>query len=243
MELNLIFETKSISKKVKRRLFKIYSLIIAFLKKTIITINVFLRRYIAIRRINHILGNLNNESLVKLNLGCGTDYKIGWINIDNNNDRNISKIDLKWDLRYKLPFEDNSVDLIFNEHFLEHLTIEEGLKALSDFKRVLKINGVLRIAMPDLKATIEEYLDPDWKQRAWLKKFGLDFVQTRAELININFRSWGHKHLYDQEELERRLIEVGYREIRFCELRQSNILELANLETRNESILIAEAVK
>src|SRR5579863_148355 len=75
---------------------------------------------------------------IKLNIGCGTDYKKGWINIDNNSDENIKKLDLNWDLRNPLPFKDNSVDFIFNEHFIEHLTVEEGLKSNIDFKRVLK---------------------------------------------------------------------------------------------------------
>ena len=57
---------------------------------------------------------------VKLNLGCGTDYKKGWINIDNNSDDNIEKLDLNWDLRKPLPFKDNSVDFVEHEHFELH---------------------------------------------------------------------------------------------------------------------------
>ena len=34
-------------------------------------------------------------SPLKLNLGCGNDYKEGWINIDNNSANNIKKLDLK----------------------------------------------------------------------------------------------------------------------------------------------------
>jgi len=88
---------------------------------------------------------------IKLHLGCGTIYKEGWINIDNNSDKNIQKLDLDWDLRNSLPFPDNSVDFIFNEHFLEHLTVEEGIQAIKDFFRVLKPGGTMRIAMPDLE--------------------------------------------------------------------------------------------
>ncbi len=184
-------------------------------------------------------------SPLKLKLGCGNDYKEGWINIDNNSANNIKKLDLKYDLSKGIPFKTSSVDYMYNEHFLEHLSVKEGQVFLKECKRVLKKDGVLRIAMPDLEACIKEYLNPNWKEdnREYFQKFGLDFIKTRAENININFRSWGHKWLYDREELERRLKEAGFVNIKFCNLRESDYPELRNLETRDESILIAECVK
>ena len=154
-------------------------------------------------------------------------------------------MDINWDLSISIPFENNSVDFIFNEHFLEHLTVEEGQVFLKDCKRVLKDGGVLRISMPDLETTVKDYFNPNWKEdkKAYYKKFGLEFIKTKAEKININFRSWGHKWLYDKEELERRLKEAGFKNIKFCELKESDYPELRNLETRNESTLIAEVVK
>ncbi|GMO53904.1 MAG: hypothetical protein Ta2G_12530 [Termitinemataceae bacterium] len=87
------------------------------------------------RAVNNIL---KTQKLIKLHLGCGTVYKDTWVNIDNNSDNNIEKIDINYDLRNDLPFPDNSVDFIFNEHFLEHLTVEEGQHSLRDFIRVKK---------------------------------------------------------------------------------------------------------
>ena len=101
----------------------------------------------------------------------------------------------------------------------------------------------MRIAMPDLEVAMKEYFNPKWRENPSLKKWGLEFIQTRAELININFRWWGHKHLYDAEELERRLREVGFSKIVFCKHSASQYACLRQLETREESILIAEAEK
>lgn len=178
--------------------------------------------------------------MLKLHLGCGEQYKEGWINIDDNNDH---RIDMKWDLRTILPFAGSSVHFIYHEHFLEHLTAEDGLSFLKECYRLLIPRGVMRVAMPDLKEIIEQYLDPNWKERQWLKTFGMEFVQTKAELINISFRWWGHQYLYDKEELERRLGEVGFKQIKFCELKKSVFPELIGLETREESTLIAEVIK
>ncbi len=188
---------------------------------------------------------IQKAKAVKLHIGCGQNYFEGWINIDNNSDNNIAKLDLNFDLRNPLPFNDNSVDFIYNEHFLEHLNVEEGLRALQDFLRVLKPGGVMRIAMPDLQKIIQVYLDDNWKERCGksLTKYGLGFVQTKAELLNINFRAWGHKWLYDWEELERRLKEAGARHIQQCVIYKSAHPELCQLETRPESTLIAEVCK
>ena len=182
--------------------------------------------------------------VLKLNLGCGKDYKEGWINIDNNSDKNIEKLDINWNLAKGIPFKDDSVDFIFNEHFLEHLTVEEGQIFLKECKRVLKNGGIMRISMPDLERSMKDYFNPNWKtdNKATFEKFKLNY-KTRAEKTNCAFRRWGHKWLYDREELERRLKEAGYRQIKFCELRQSDYPELKNLETRDESILVAEVTK
>lgn len=189
---------------------------------------------------NHKFGND-----LKLNLGCGRDYKKDWINIDNNSDNNIEKLDLKWDLSKGIPFKNDSVNFIFNEHFLEHLTVKEGQIFLKECRRVLKRGGVLRISMPDLERSVKEYFNENWKEdnKEAFEKFDLTFIQTRAERLNMAFRWWGHQWLYDKEELERRLKEAGFYQIEFCKLNESKHSELKNLETRNESILIAEVTK
>lgn len=190
-----------------------------------------------------ILEKEKNNLPIKLHLGCGTNYFKGWINIDNNSDHNIKKLDINWDLRNTLPLKNNSVDFVYNEHFLEHLTVLEGQRAIAEFMRVLKKNGILRMAMPDLETPMKRYFDPNWKKAAIFKKFDLDFIKTKAEMINVSFRFWGHQWLYDSEELKRRLKEIGYKNIKFCKLRKSKYKELKNLETREESTLIVEVKK
>lgn len=180
---------------------------------------------------------------IKLNVGCGTDYKKGWINIDNNSDDNIEKLDLNWDLRNPLPYDDDSVDFIFNEHFIEHLTVEEGQAAIRDFMRVLKPGGIMRIATPDLEVTVDKYVNVPIEKDPVIKKYKMDYIKTRAERINIGFRAWGHKWIYDYEELERRLKEAGCKNIKRQKLRQSSSKDLENLETRDESTLIVEVTK
>lgn len=200
-----------------------------------------MKNYVAKPKIKRLLEA--QTGAIKLNVGCGTDYKNGWINIDNNSDNNIDKLDLNWDLRNALPFEEDSADFIFNEHFIEHLTIEEAKNIIKDLMRVLKPGGVMRIAMPDLESVVDHYLNVPLNKDPVIKDFHLEFVETRAEWINMSFRWWGHKWLYDWEELQRRLSEAGYSKVKRCKLRESKHRELRNLEIRDGSLLIAEVVK
>ena len=59
----------------------------------------------------------------------------------------------------------------------------------------------------------------------------------------MSFSWWGHKWLYDWEELERRLKEAGYTNVKRCKQGKSTHPELRGLETREESNLIAEVTK
>jgi len=179
-----------------------------------------------------------SDEPLKLHVGCGNVRFEGWVNIDITG----KHLDVKCDVRKGLPCADNSAALIYNEHFLEHLTCEEGLDVLREFHRVLKPGGIVRIATPDLDYVVDKYVSDDWKAQYWRQNLRTE-IQTRAEMLNISFHDWGHKYLYNAEELERRLREVGFGRISRQAWDVSEYPELANRETREDSKLILEAVK
>ena len=175
----------------------------------------------------------------KLHIGCGKVKFEGWINIDIEPDNLVA--DLICDASKNLPFDDNTCSLIHSEHFLEHLTVEEGVSFLRECYRVLQPGGILRIAMPSLEYIVEKYNSEDWQNQNWLRWSDYQFIKTRAEMLNIAFRWWGHKWLYDKEELNRRFSEAGYVNIREVAWGKSKTPELENRETREDSLLIFEA--
>jgi predicted SAM-dependent methyltransferase len=175
--------------------------------------------------------------MLKLNIGCGSVYLEGWINIDIESET----ADLHHDMRTPLPYHDNSVDFIYNEHFIEHLTAEEGVRVMKEFHRVLKPEGVLRIATPDLRYVLFRYFF-FWRSQDWIQKWHRE-LKTRAEMINKSFYSWEHRYLYDSEELRRRLGEAGFTRLSKKSFGKSDYSELRGLETRRDSRLIIEAIK
>ncbi|HUY31712.1 MAG TPA: glycosyltransferase [Pirellulales bacterium] len=178
----------------------------------------------------------------RINAGCGAVHFDGWVNIDLR--RDVLSIDLAWDLSQGIPVPDDCCEAIYSEHMLEHLSVPQGLAFLNECRRVLKPGGVLRIAMPSLDDLLVKCVRGDWREgEDWLTDPPHQFVQTRAEMVNVMFRWWGHQWLYDREELYRRLREAGFDVIRDAAWGRSEWPALRNRETRLNSRLICEAEK
>ena len=50
---------------------------------------------------------------------------------------------------FKTPFKDESFNIVFNSGVLEHYNFEERKRALSEYLRILKPNGIMLIAFPN----------------------------------------------------------------------------------------------
>ena len=194
-------------------------------------------------KLNIVKSNLKSFTKpYKLHIGCGSVKFSGWLHIDYCQIAEVT--DIVWDVTKGIPFiANNSCYLIYNEHFLEHLSIEQGCYFLSECYRALELGGVLRIATPSLAYIIEKYTSDNWRDQEWLNWKEYEFIQTRAEMLNIAMRWWGHQWVYDREELHRRLKEAGFTVVKDVEWGEGDILELRSLETRKDSILICEAYK
>lgn len=180
------------------------------------------------------------SSPYKLHLGCGQIRFEGWINLDM--DKSLKSPDITCNLKNGIPAPDNSCELIYCEHLLEHLSPVEGVFFLKECYRCLCSGGILRIAMPSLDVLLEK-ASGNWRDQDWLTWPEYQFIQTRAEMINIFFRWWGHQWLYDREELCRRLREASFVLIRNMEWGKSDVSEFRNRESRKDSLLICEAQK
>src|SRR5680860_1111425 len=91
---------------------------------------------------------------IKINIGCGNNIHTDWINMDLFPSSGIKKINVK----KRLPFLDDEVDVIYHSHLLEHLEKQDAMKFMLECHRILKHNGIMRIAVPDLQAICKQYL-------------------------------------------------------------------------------------
>jgi SAM-dependent methyltransferase len=97
-------------------------------------------------------GIYKEGDMLKLNLGCGSQYLNWYINIDHpvtEHTASIPRVDAYGDIT-TLDFPDNSVDEIKLLHVLEHFDRVTALVLLVRWQRWLKIDGVLVIETPDI---------------------------------------------------------------------------------------------
>ncbi len=196
----------------------------------------------AMRRVQMLPSRIRARRIVRkqggklrLCLGSGAAPIESWLNLDLD-----GRPDLRWDLRLPMPFPANSVDRIYSEHFIEHLNREDGAGLLRSCRRLLRADGIMRIATPDLPALVDAYRG-DWREQDWLDWPGHEWIDSPAKMLNQCFHGWGHKFLYDAAELEAALRAAGFAEVRRCEIGESSQQELCGLETRLDSLLIFEA--
>lgn len=90
-----------------------------------------------------------------LNLGCGGRFHSEWTNVDFYS---TGPGVLAHDLTKKLPFPDNSFDVVYHSHVLEHFSKNDAPNFLAECSRVLKAGGIIRVVVPDLEQIARLYL-------------------------------------------------------------------------------------
>lgn len=118
------------------------------------------------------------------------------------------------DIGEKLPFGDGCFDWAYAEHLIEHVPQPVAVRWLSEVRRILAPGGLLRITTPDLAKYAQGYLSGDFfaKQRRRLEvmRFGPAMPRRPAFMFNQIFYLYGHRWLYDFDELCHVLALAGF---------------------------------
>ena len=136
-----------------------------------------------------------------LNLGGGSNCLDGCLTADID-----PRSDCYVDCRKPLPFKDSSIDGIFSEEMIEHISKSDGLRMLSECWRVMKPGATIRLTTPDL----------DW--------FCSSLLRRAIDCDEINDIFYKHKHVYLYSRQE---IEVSLRACGFVDIRQSSYKDFA----------------
>jgi len=192
---------------------------------------------------------LHTESLKRLQIGGGYHTKQGWINGD------LIAGDIYLDAARRFPFPDESIDLVFAEQFIEHLSFEQGSYCLRECCRVLKKGGKIRLSTPDLENLCSLYKNnnPDVDLKTVMARHKAQHnrgLTTPCHLMNDFFRLWGHSFIYDEQTLRMQLGQAGFSSILRRKFGQSDEKSLQGLERhadvewmKNAFQLIVEANK
>lgn len=175
---------------------------------------------------------IKTHKIKKLQVGCGAFIINSWLNSDLYGNERVVPLDLK----KKFPISDDLFDYIFSEQVIEHFTFDEGERIFREMFRVLKPNGKIRIATPNLQFLINLYNTPDKTlQKKYIKAFSdVEFKNSKLYshvfVINAFFREWGHQFIYDFKTLNNLLKEIGFVNIKEYKSGESKDRNLKNLE-------------
>jgi SAM-dependent methyltransferase len=222
----------------------------AWLSGMDMTINVLVERDIETRAL---------AKCPKLHLGCFDRPFDGWVNTDITPHIWISRVpfaanafhfvgmissarleqhregifrQIKYlNLSKKFPYASNSFEAIFTCHVLEHLYPSAAARCLKECLRVLRPDGVLRIAVPDLDRMVRNY-DPSFPE---------SFLQGIFQ-YGVGADKNSHRWHYNFTNLRSNLLKLGFSRVTRCEFRIGTCPDLEKVDNRPESLFV-EAFK
>lgn len=138
-------------------------------------------------------------STLKIHLGCGKRFIPGFVHCDRVA---FPHVDHVLDIRKLDVFSDDSADLIYACQVLEYFDREEAGAVLTEWRRVLKPGGTLRLSVPNFAFITRMYhagLQLEW------------FLGTLFGKIDNGAGGYiYHKTTYDEASLRRVLTESGF---------------------------------
>ena len=140
---------------------------------------------------------------MKLNIGCGKrNFGEDWIHIDGSYYDHIHSHDI-----VNLPFEKNTVDIIYASHVFEYFDREQTNDVLNKWKTVLKPSGILRLAVPNFEVYTELYFKKEITLDQCLGPLYGKWKMTENETIY-------HKTTYDFVSLKNILENNGFKNVK-----------------------------
>ena len=203
---------------------------------------------------------------MKLNLGCGDQVFDEWVNVDyafgarlarlplfRTVNRKLRFFNLDWNdkifihnLSKKFPWQNNSIDIVYSSHTLEHFTKKDGKNFISECHRVLRENGILRIIVPDLNYFVDSYIARRIPADDFLAELGVlyDNEEISLKRFLVPFVQFPHKCMYNTERLLEILKEAGFDAVSKAPF-ESEIEGIQDIEVieRTENAVIVEGRK
>lgn len=163
------------------------------------------------------------EKFKRIHLGCGSKYLEGWYHVDALAYEHVDHVGQVEDLSF-IP--DNSSELIYACHVLEHFGRKTYRAALAEWFRVLAPGGVLRLAVPDFEVAARLYLGGTLPR-------GIEDVRglvTGGQRDQYDF----HGMIFDETSLSDDLKSVGFRDVARWDWRTT---DHANVDDYSQSYL------
>ena len=147
---------------------------------------------------------------LKLHLGCGKRFIPGFIHIDQDY---YDHVDYQQNIQDLSIFQDDSAELIYVCHCFNYLDEDEATTAVTEWRRVLKPGGVLRIAVPDFASIVRYYVEHGDIRP--LQRLVTGYYKSKDAVIY-------HRAVYDERSLSRLLNSCGFEHVRRYDWRETS---------------------
>lgn len=164
-----------------------------------------------------------------LELGLNEKKNGDWITLSIE-----AKSDLTYDLSKGIPFPNNSIDLIYTSHTLEHFSFIKIEFIISECYRTLKKGGLLSIAVPNAREYIESYLKDE---NLGGESQQMYFTASPIDQVNyIAYMAGHHHYMFDETNLIKLIEKEPFTSVNLREFDSS-------LDIPNRRQIFASAIK
>lgn len=155
----------------------------------------------------------------KVQIGGGKHELKDFLNIDI-----FEPADVIYDLREGIPLEDEAVQFLFSEHFMEHIDYPKSTKFFAkECFRVTEKGGKVVIGVPDGEKILKGYVEKDeslrkeYMEKWYSNRTCKEDFNTYIDLVNYHFRDQDddekynpHFWDYDFEKLRDLFLSAGF---------------------------------
>lgn len=181
-----------------------------------------------------------------INLGSGPQRIPGCLAIDFN-----LGADLYLDLRHhNLPFADGSLDYVVCISAINYLSYDRAREVIAQVHRVLKLGGVARFGVQDLRLIASKYIQKDVDFFCQVLPNGSPRFPGETLGDKFNYWFYGHpirgsgcKYLYDYEALENIFLKAGFACVENRKFMDSKLEHIDLVDNRADQMFFLEAVK
>jgi len=148
-----------------------------------------------------------------------------------------------------LPLHGQSARYVYSGHMIEHLSPWQARLFAKEAFRILMPGGVIRLSTPDLNDLIEDYRNDTspladrfpLRGDAFCAEYNA-YSDPQGSALHVFARKVlggdAHQWLYDPESLSALLTEAGFVNVQARKFRESDMPDLAFLESRERRLFI-----
>ena len=173
----------------------------------------------------------NSTGPLRIELGAWATERPGWISTDVHwRGRTYLDATRRW------PVPDGSVEFIYADNVIEHLSLEQNRFLLVEAHRVLRPGGRIRLVTPDIGALVQMYLAGESSASQLREELVAEgyLVAHQVDVLRFAFQDDGHfeGYLWDEASLSSEMKRSGLVNCRTYPAGLSDEPALCGLEAR-----------